>query len=116
MCALTGNFLQRTRMDVARLRAIIERAHHGDRSVLEEAERVGHLIHGAGAMFGFPEVGAAGGAIERLAEGVMASSAAPNSTGEPAVLQQLLDCTELLAQALEAAGQTAPGSAGMFQR
>jgi hypothetical protein len=45
----------------------------------------------------------------------MASGAASGSTGEAAALQQLSDCTEKLAQALDPAGHTAPRSAGMFQ-
>ena len=67
-------------------------------------------------MFGFPDVSAAGGAIERLVEGVMASTAVTGSTGEPAVLQQLLNCNEQLARELDAAGDTAPSSAGMVFR
>jgi two-component system OmpR family response regulator len=113
--SLADRFLLRARNDVVLLRAFIECARHGDRSALEEAGRVGHSIHGAGAMFGFPEIGAAGGAIERLAEQVMASSVAPGSGGRPASLQQLSDSTEQLAQALVAARQTTRGSAGMLQ-
>jgi two-component system OmpR family response regulator len=113
--SLADGFLRRARNDVVRLRAFIECARHGDQSALEEAGRVGHSIHGAGAMFGFPEIGAAGGAIERVAEEVMASSMAPGPGCRPASLQQLSDSAEQLAQALVAARQTAPGSAGMFQ-
>jgi two-component system OmpR family response regulator len=113
--SLADSFLKRTRNDVIRLRAFIERARHGDRSALAEAERTGHSIHGAGEMFGFPEIGAAGGAIERLAAGVMSGTTPPSSTGEPAELQQLSDFTEQLVQALEAAGRTSPRNAGMFQ-
>jgi two-component system OmpR family response regulator len=113
--SLADKFLQRTRNDVIRLRAFIECARDGDRSALEEAGRVCHSIQGAGAMFGFPEVGAAGEAIERLAEEIMASGAAPGSDAGSAALQQLSDCTEQLAQALKAARQTAPGSAGMLE-
>jgi two-component system, OmpR family, response regulator len=114
--SLTDSFLQRTRRDVVRLRAIIERARHEDRSVLEEAHRIAHSIHGAGAMFGFPDVSAAAGAIERLVEGVMASTSVTGSTGEPAVIQQLLNCNEQLARELDAAGDTAPSSAGLVFR
>jgi two-component system OmpR family response regulator len=113
--SLTVSFLERTRNDVVRLRAIIERARHEDRSVLKEAGRIAHSIHGAGGMFGFPEVSEAGGAIERLVEGIMASTAALRSTSEPAVLQQLLDCTAQLAHEIEVAGQPACSSAEMFQ-
>jgi two-component system, OmpR family, response regulator len=113
--SLTHSFLERTGNDVVCLRAIIERARHGDLSVLEEAERVAHSIHGAGAMFGFPEVSAVAGAIERLVEGITASTAAIGSTGEPAVLQQLLDCTAQLVHEIEAAKQPTSSSAEMFQ-
>jgi two-component system OmpR family response regulator len=113
--SLADSFLRRTRNDVIRLRAFIECARDGDRSALEEAGRVCHSIHGAGAMFGFPELGAAGGAIERLAEKIMASSAVQGSGAGSAALQQLSDCTEQLAQALKAARQTAPGSAGILR-
>jgi two-component system OmpR family response regulator len=113
--SLTDRFLQRARNDVVRLRACIERARCGELSALAEVRRTAHSINGAGAMFGFPEIGAAGGAIERLAAGVMAGTAVRSSTGVPAELQQLLDCTEQLVQTLEAAGRTAPGNAGMLQ-
>ena len=104
--SLTDDFLARTGNDVDCLRAIIERARRGDPSMLDEAERVAHSIHGAGAMFGFPKVSAAGGAIERLVEEIMASTVALSSTGEPAVLQQLLDCTAQLAHEIESAGHS----------
>jgi CheY-like chemotaxis protein len=113
--SLTDSFLRRTRDDVVRLRAIIERAGHEDRSVLKEAERIAHSIHGAGGMFGFPEVSAAGGAIERLVEGIMAGTAASHSTGEPVGLRQLLDCIAQLAYEIEAAGPPTRSSAEMFQ-
>jgi two-component system, OmpR family, response regulator len=113
--SLADRFLERTGSDVVRLRAIIVRAHHEDRSVLEEAQRIAHSIRGAGAMFGFPEVSAAGGAIERLVEGFMASAAAHGSAGEPAVLQQLSDYTAQLAQKIVAAGPPTRGSAEMFE-
>jgi two-component system OmpR family response regulator len=112
--SLTDSFLQRTRNDVVRLRTIIERARHEDRSVLGEAERIAHSIHGAGAMFGFPEVSTAGGAIERLVEGIMSCTAAPSSTHEPLLLQQLLDFTNRLAQDVDTSEQTALSSAGML--
>ena len=111
--SLADRFLRRTRNDVVHLRAIIQRARHGDRSALAEAARVSHSIHGAGAMLGFPDIGAAGGQIERLAGEVMSGGA---DAGRPAFLQRLFESTEDLAQALQAARQTATGCAGMFQR
>jgi two-component system OmpR family response regulator len=105
MSSLTGSFLQRTRNDVIRLEAIIEIARDGDLSVLIEAERIAHSIHGAGGMFGFPDISAAGGAIERLAGEITASAVAPASTDETALLAQMLDCTAQLAQQFDAAGR-----------
>jgi two-component system OmpR family response regulator len=112
--ALTDSFLQRTRHDVVHLRAIIERARQGDRSVLKEVERLAHSIHGAGAMFGFPDVSAAGNAIERLVEGVMLNSIVPSPACEPAVLQQLFDLTDQLAREVNAGERTKLGGARMF--
>jgi two-component system OmpR family response regulator len=114
--SLADRFLERTGCDVVRLRAIIVRARHEDRSVLEEAQRIGHSIRGAGAMFGFPEVSAVGGTIERLVEGIMVSTAACGSAGESAVLQQLSDCTAQLAQEIEAAGPPTRSGAVMFEQ
>jgi two-component system, OmpR family, response regulator len=111
---LAGSFLGRTQGDVLRLRAMIERARHVDGSALEDAQRMAHSIHGAGAMFGFPEVSVAGGEIERLAGAAMAGTAAPRSPCEPALLQQLLDCVDRLALAVEASEQTTLRGAGMF--
>jgi two-component system OmpR family response regulator len=112
--SLTDNFLQRTRNDVVHLRAIIERARHENRSVFEEAQRIAHSIHGAGAMFGFPDVSATGGAIERLVEDVMASTAGLSSKCEPAVLQKFLEFTYRLAHDVDASAHSAPSGAGMF--
>jgi two-component system, OmpR family, response regulator len=112
---LTDGFLQRTRGDVIRLRAIIERARQSDRSVLKDAQHIAHSIHGAGAMFGFPEVSAAGGAIERLVEGIMASAVAPGSTGDQTVLQQLSECMAQLAVKVASAGQPPRSNAEMIQ-
>jgi len=112
--SLSDSFLQRTRDDVVRLRKILERARHEDRSVLKEAERIAHSIHGAAAMFGFPDVSAAGGAIERLVEGIIASTAVSSSACEPTVLQQLLDFVDQLARDVDTSRPTAVGTAGMF--
>jgi two-component system, OmpR family, response regulator len=101
--ALTDGFLDRTRSDVARMQATIERAGGEDRSVLKEVQRAAHSIHGAGGMFGFPEISAAAGVIERLVERIMAGTAR-NSPGEAEMLQQLSDCAAQLAHEIEAAG------------
>jgi two-component system OmpR family response regulator len=105
--SLTDSFLLRTKNDIVRLRIIIERARHEDRSVLAEAGRIAHTIHGAGAMLGFPEIGAAGGAIERVIERVMSSTAAFGAPCDPLSLQQLLNCMSRLAQGVDASERIA---------
>jgi two-component system, OmpR family, response regulator len=112
---LTDSFLHRARADAIRLGQMIRRARDGDRSVFKEVERVAHSIHGAGAMFGFPEVSKVAGTIERLVEDLIASTGARSSVCEQVALKQLFDCSEQLAQDVEAAGHTEPNSAGMFQ-
>jgi two-component system OmpR family response regulator len=114
--SLTDSFLRGARDDVDRLRTIIERADadHEDRSALKEAERIAHSIHGAGGMFGFPAVSAAGGAIERLVERIMAGSVASNSSGEPALRQLLQHCTAQLAYEIEAAAPPTRSTGGML--
>jgi len=113
--SLTEQFLRRAGADVIRLREMNERIRHGDLTALEEVERVAHSIHGAGALFGFPEISAAGGAIERLAEEGLANASAFSATQESIMLRQLLECTEQLAHRVSAAAHTEPSSAGMFQ-
>jgi CheY-like chemotaxis protein len=104
--SLANGFLVRTKDDIHRLRKLLDRAGNGDRMVLKESERIAHSIHGAGAIFGFPNVSEAAGAIERLVGEITAAPAAPRSPSAPAMLR-LLDCTQQLAQALEAAGRAA---------
>jgi two-component system OmpR family response regulator len=105
--SLTDSFLARTKSDAVRLRDMIERLRRGDRSMLKEIERITHSIHGAGAMFGFPEIGASSEAIERLVEGAVGTPA-------PAMLEQLSDLTAQLARHVESAGHGPPAS-GMLQ-
>jgi two-component system, OmpR family, response regulator len=113
--SLTVNFLQRAWADVINLANMIEHAQNGDRSVFTEIERVSHSLHGAGAMFGFPKISDLGGTMSRMAGRLVAGAEAPGSASEPAVLQQLLEFSKQLAQEVEAAWQTAPQSAAMFQ-
>jgi two-component system OmpR family response regulator len=112
---LTVGFLQRAWSDVINLAKMIERAQAGDRSVFPEIERICHSIHGAGAMFGFPRISEVGGAMDRMVAAVTASVALHGSASESATLQQLVEANKQLAQEVEAAWQTAPQSAAMFQ-
>jgi two-component system, OmpR family, response regulator len=113
--SLTGSFLQRAWADVINVAKMIERAQAGDRSALPEIERVCHSIHGAGAMFGFPMVSEVAGAMVRMVAAQTASTLPRSSAGGSATLQGLLEASKQLAQEVEAAWQTAPQSAAMFQ-
>jgi two-component system, OmpR family, response regulator len=113
--ALTISFLRRARYDGINLANMIERAQAGDPSVYKEIDRVAHSLHGAGAMFGFPNVSAVGGMIARTVEDLMARQEARGPAREIAVLGQLLELSRQLAQHVEAASQTAPQSDAMFQ-
>lgn len=113
--SLTGGFLERTKLDVIRLRAIIERAHHEDQSVLEEASHIAHSIYGAGAMFGFAEVSAAAGGIESLIARVMAGTEGRGSVFESSLLKQLADSADQLARQVNAS-EAAPGGVGMLTK
>jgi two-component system OmpR family response regulator len=99
--SLTGDFLRRTRSDVIRLTEMFERAGTGDTTVLKGAERLAHSIHGAGAMFGFPKLSAAAGAIEQLI-GEFLTGPAPQRAGGSAQVH-LLHCAEQLAREVQMA-------------
>jgi two-component system, OmpR family, response regulator len=113
--SLTISFLHRARADGINLANMIERAQNGDRSLFKEMERIAHSLHGAGAMFGFPQVSAVGGALARTVEGLMAGHAARASVSESTALQQLTELGQQLKQHVEAAWKTAPQSTAMFQ-
>lgn len=112
--SLTVGFLERTGNDIIRLRAIVELAGHEGPEVLEEAKRLAHSIHGAGAMFGFAKISVTGGAMEYLIESVMSNIAAPNSVLGPDVQKKLLDLADQLLQNVEACWRAAPASAATF--
>jgi CheY-like chemotaxis protein len=109
IASLCHTFLERTAGDVVRLEELIARIRAGERSLLPEVEGLAHRIHGAGHMFGFPQVSASGAAIERLA---VANTPSPGSHCDPAALRQLTYCTEQLALAVAAAGRAASHGGG----
>jgi two-component system, OmpR family, response regulator len=102
--SLCDTFLERTAEDVVLLEDMIARIRLGEHSLLPEVERLAHRIHGAGSMFGFPQVSASGAAIERLA---VANTPPPGSACDPAALRQLTYCTERLALAVASAERAA---------
>jgi two-component system, OmpR family, response regulator len=112
--SLTVSFLQRAWTDVINLAKMIERAQAGDRSVFPEIERICHSIHGAGAMFGFPGISDAAGAMVRMVAAFMASSELRGAASD-SVAPRLLQASKELAQEVEEAWQTSPQSAAMFQ-
>jgi HPt (histidine-containing phosphotransfer) domain-containing protein len=89
---------------------MLERARRGDQSAYVEAERLAHSLHGAAAMFGFPELSTSGGAIEHLIESARVRSEAAGAIDDSGVLLQLLDCTEHLAHEVESAARITPVS------
>jgi two-component system, OmpR family, response regulator len=116
--SLADGFLQRTRGDAVRLGEMFAHARTRDPAMLKEAARIAHAIHGAGAMFGFPQLSAAGGAIELVVGKVMAKKSGSAATLGPA-MQHLMQCTQRLATAVETAcratsdsGRLRQGSAG----
>jgi two-component system, OmpR family, response regulator len=110
--ALADGFLQRTRLDLIRLSAILSDPRAGEAALLKEIEQIAHAIRGAAFMFGFPKLGAAGGAIERNVGEIIANSS-PSPPMLDAGMRQLRCSTEHLATEFEAAAamQLTPGAA-----
>jgi len=113
--SLSSSFLQRTRYDVVRLRAIVDQASNRGRSAIGEAQRIAHAIHGAAALFGFPRVSATGGAIERLCESMTSNTAAACPSQHSAALQQLIALSDQLNKDLDACDPSALITSGIFQ-
>jgi chemotaxis protein histidine kinase CheA len=111
--SLTGRFLERTRLDVDRLQEIISEAYRGHQSSLAEAKHVAHSIHGAGAMFGFAEVSAVGGSIEKLIGDFEATASPHEVPCKAALLQELTALTEQLGRLARCSKGVVAGS-GMF--
>jgi two-component system, OmpR family, response regulator len=115
MDSLTVSFLRRAQADVLNIAKLTGLAQEGDRSAIDEIERVAHSLHGAGAMFGFPNVSATGAAIARTAEGLKIGAGPRTTSGESTLLLQLLEAGKQLAQDVAAAWDTVPQSTAMFQ-
>ena len=100
---LAGRFLQRTRDEAVLLHTLAEHAGGGDPVVLEQMERLAHKIHGSGSMFGYTAVSACASDLESLVEVIRVRDASAGAAVEPGELLNLLECTERLAKAVEAA-------------
>jgi CheY-like chemotaxis protein len=111
---LAHAFLERSQRDVERLRDMVSRLRTGDYSILPDAERLAHTIHGTAGMLGYLEVSAWGGAIERLVERTIAKAAARRLRDCSAALLQLEDHTGRLAQSITAAINSLPSCNAPF--
>jgi two-component system OmpR family response regulator len=121
---LAVKFLGRSTADVVRLRRMIEQAGRGDEAALEEVQQIAHKIHGSGAMLGLLNVSAFAEAIEHLAAGILADLSAHGPIAESALVRELSEGIEALAEAVghcaAAHGLRAPAAArargSAFQR
>jgi HPt (histidine-containing phosphotransfer) domain-containing protein len=100
---LGDKFLQRTRDETVMLRGLIENASHGDPTVIAQLEHLAHKIHGTGATFGFAAVSERAREIEHLVESLKERDPSGGAAIAPQLLQRLIECTERLAQEVEAA-------------
>jgi CheY-like chemotaxis protein len=99
---LADRFLQRTRDEAALLHSLAEHL-DGDPIVMEQIERLAHKIHGSGSMFGYGAVSTCARDIESLVEEIKLRDAPVGGVIAPAELLNLLECTQRLEQAVEAA-------------
>jgi two-component system, OmpR family, response regulator len=106
--ALTIGFLERTRADAIHLSTMVALAKDGDRTVMNELERLAHSIHGSAAVFGFHKLSELGATIAKMSVALRESAKNQPAAGEARLMQQLLDSNEMFARAVETAGQAAP--------
>jgi CheY-like chemotaxis protein len=98
---LGSRFLQRTGNDTIELRSLIEHAYGGDPIVIKQIELLAHKINGTGSIFGYAAISTCASDLERLA--VKTGLLEPARALAPQALQQMLECTERLAQAVKVA-------------
>jgi CheY-like chemotaxis protein len=98
---LAGRFLQRTRDEAVLLHLLAEHAGDGDPIVFEQMERLAHKIHGSGSMFGYAAVSACACDLEVLVEAIKVRDS--GAAIEPEEQLNLLECTQRLAKAVDAA-------------
>jgi CheY-like chemotaxis protein len=110
---LANAFLRRTRDDVARLKQLFNLVVNGEWTTLKESERISHSIHGAGAMFGYPQLSKLAGAMERLIGELLRTPQAARPVNS-AALAGVLEHLEELARALHATSRLTPADDCMF--
>jgi HPt (histidine-containing phosphotransfer) domain-containing protein len=111
---LARQFLVRTQQDIGRLREFIDRAAFGEWTLLTDAARLCHSIHGAAAMFGYPQLSQAAHALQNLMQDlVLDSTTLP--TSKYAATSALVDSADKLARALVESAEAKPAARCMFR-
>jgi HPt (histidine-containing phosphotransfer) domain-containing protein len=104
---LAEQFLIRTQEDIGRLNVLLDRAVNTDWALLKDSARICHSIHGAAAMFGFPQLSQAAQVLQGLMEDRLRNSTPSRSN---AAVTALLDSANQLARALAEARGGAPAA------
>lgn len=101
---LSVKFIERTRGEVVTVCQLAQRVYDGDVSAFEQLNYLVHRIHGGGATFGFPELGACAGSIEHMIEPAVRKG----EKLDAAVLENLMaSCKRLDDEVRKASGDTA---------
>jgi HPt (histidine-containing phosphotransfer) domain-containing protein len=101
LAQIRESFLLRTRGELPRLCALLERMQAGDSMELAQLQILVHRIHGSAATFDFAAISGSAGRVEQLTEVLLGTSAA--SVVEAHDLRYLVECGRLLVQEIGAA-------------
>ena len=111
---LAQQFLERTAVDVERIRSLAITA-CADGDSLTEIAHIAHAIHGTGAMVGYAAVSEFGGALQRFVESFLEYASEPRQPLPPFASARLQERIEDLARSLAAAHSMTPSTSAMFQ-
>jgi len=112
---LAQGFLERTRVDVDRIRSLAIAALADSHAALSEIAQIAHSIHGTGAMVGYTAVSASAGALQRLVEPLLIHAEIRCKAVESAALASVHVLIEDLSRQLVAAHAVLPSNTAMFQ-
>jgi HPt (histidine-containing phosphotransfer) domain-containing protein len=101
LAEIRESFLLRTRGELPRLRALLERMQAGDAMELAQLQILVHRIHGSAATFDFAAISRSAARAEHLAEALLGTSAA--SVVDAHDLRCLVGCVQRLVQEIGAA-------------
>jgi HPt (histidine-containing phosphotransfer) domain-containing protein len=101
LAEIRERFLLRTRGELPRLCALLERMQAGDSMELVQLQILVHRIHGSAATFDFAAISGSAGRVEHLAEVLLGTSA--TSDVEAHDLRCLVECGRRLVQEIGAA-------------